>query len=75
MAIDTIRYRPRGSGVSGDAMGRLEDQDELWRLDADEAPGTGAGADVPATTPEDDAPSFKDELNLAEFRGADGPGS
>lgn len=63
--IDTIRYRPRGSGVSGDAMGRLEDQDELWRLDADEKSGTGA--EVPATPPEDDSPSFKDELNLAEF--------
>lgn len=48
-------------------MGRMEDQDELWRLDADEASGAEAGSGAPATTPEDDAPSFKDELNLAEF--------
>ncbi len=49
-------------------MGRLEDQDELWRLTSDdEAPVDGEETPKIEIAADENAPSFKDELNLAEF--------
>jgi len=49
-------------------MGRLEDQDELWRLTSDDdAPVDGDDTPKIEIAADEEAPSFKDELNLAEF--------
>lgn len=53
--------------VSGEAMGRLEDQDELWRLTSDDESPDSTDSGKNETPIDENAPSFKDELNLAEF--------
>ena len=48
-------------------MGRLEDQDELWRLGPDDQPEGEANAPSDDIVADEVSASFKDELNLAEF--------
>lgn len=48
-------------------MGRLEDQDEIWRLTSDGEPVETPDTGKPEITADVDSPIFKDELNLAEF--------
>lgn len=48
-------------------MGRLEDQDELWRLTSDDTPESDDSTGKTVIPADENAPSFKDELNLAEF--------